>query len=223
MKRPRRAYLDKQSAPKRIRTLTPAQSIATSQLIKKELRRVTDVKYADTSGALSNITSSGTVLSLLSNLTRGDLGVNNYSGNTLVPIGVTVNFGIQTNQNYNYVRVMIFQWLDSLVPVVTGVLASTVTGIGPFANILVTNRKEIRVLSDNIMSVAPTAGGDNTVLGNGTITRKVFIPGSKLEKVRMNSSTDACQHGNICMLFISDDVLTTYPQLSWYSRVSFSD
>jgi len=224
MKRPRRAYLDKQSTPKRIRTLTPAQTLATSQLIKRELRRVGDVKYADTSSATQNITSTGAIVSLFANMARGDLGTNNFSGNTISPIGITVNIGVNTAEPYNFCRVMILQWLDSGTPNVNGILASTVSGIAPFSPVLVTNRKEIRVLSDTILSVAPPSGTSAANYGHGVFTKKIFIPANKLDKIRFNASSATVQHGGLFMLYISDDaVATTYPKISYYTRVSFTD
>lgn len=225
MKRPRRAALTKYETPsKRIRTLSPAQTLATSQLIKRELRRVGDVKYSDTSGSLTNITSTGAIYSLFANMARGDLGTQNFSGNTVSPIGITVNFGINTAEPYNFCRVMIFQWLDSGTPNVSGILASTVAGIAPFSPVLVTNRKEIRVLSDTILSVAPNAGSTAAPYGNGCFVKKIFINGSKLEKIRFNASSATVQHGCLYMLVISDDATAaTYPQINYYTRVSFTD
>lgn len=223
MKR-RAALSSKEPASKRIRSLTPAQSIATTQLIKREMKKNIDVKYTDVSSILQNVSSSGLIQSCLANLVRGDSGLNNFNGNTITPIGLTVNFGCQTDQNYNFVRVMVIQWLDSGTPVLSGLLATTVSGSAPFSGVLVTNRKEIRVLSDTTFAVAPTAAaGTTTVLGNGHFTKKIFIPGRKIQKIRFQSGADTCQHGNIYVVSVSDDSLVSYPQLTFFSRLSFSD
>lgn len=195
----------------------------TAAIVRREMKKKQDLLYTDTSQLLSNVSATGNVVSLFTNLVRGDSGFNEVSGNSLVVNGVTVKYSCTTDQEYNHVRVMIFQWLDSSIPVMSGILQSTATGLAPFSGKFVTNSQSIRVLHDSTFTVAPSAGGDTTVLGNGFHDRSVYIPGRKLAKVKFNATTNAIQHGNIFIMFVSDDILTSYPQLTWYSRISFTD
>jgi len=189
----------------------------------KELRAKADLKYADRTAANANMTSAGTIIDILGNLVRGDNGLDNFQGNSIKPKGVTLSYGVHTDQTYNMCRVMLFQWRDSGTPAVTGILSSTATGIAPFSNIYVTNRKNIKVLYDRAFPVAPTAGGDTTVLGQGTYCDKVYIDGSRIGKVTYQSTSNTIQDGGIYLMIISDDSLITYPQFTYFVRTSFWD
>lgn len=210
------AYPDKYEAAKRRRA-------STQQIVRSELKKQGDLKYADSTGLSQNMTSSGTFISCFNNLTRGTNGVNNFDGNTINPNGYTLKFTAQTTQTYNACRVMVFQWMDASTPALSGVLQYTATGTACVSPILVTNKNYIRVLYDKTFMMAPSASGDTTVLGNGTFSDKVFIPGKRIRKVRYNSSTNVVQDGDIFLLYLSDDSLTAYPQITYVQRCSFYD
>lgn len=190
----------------------------------KELQSKADLKYADAFGSVNaNVTSSGSVLNILSNLTRGDNGLDNFNGNSIKIKGITLNYGCHSNQSYNYMRVMLIQWYDSGTPALTGILNTVTTGLAPFAFIYVTNRKNIKVLYDKTFVMSPSAGGDSTVTGEGVFTDKVYIDGARIKKVTYRSGENTIQDGGIYLITISDDSLTTYPQINWGTRVSFYD
>jgi len=222
MKRAREAYpAQYQAAVARKRQRRGQPTV--QAIVQKELRKNTDWKYCDYS-ASGNVTSSGTCLSVFTDLIRGDAGRNEFDGNEIKPSALTLKYYMQTNQTYNSVRVLVFQWMDSVTPVPSGILQTTATNFATISPILVTNKKYIRVLSDRTHVFAPTAGGDATPIGLGTVpVQTIYIPGKRLRPVRVNSSTNVVQDGNIFVLTISDDALTSYPQLYWYSRVTFAD
>ena len=182
-----------------------------------------DWKYTDKTDS-GNVTSSGTITSVFSNLVRGDGGINEFNGNDIRPQAVTLKYYITTNQVFNSVRVMLFQWFDSQTPVPSGILQSTALNLATIAPILVTNKRYIKVLYDRTHVIAPSAGGDTTVLGYGSSdAHTVYIPGKRLRPVRYNSSTNVVQDGQIYVLVISDDSVLSYPIIQWYSRVTFQD
>lgn len=222
MKRAREAYPDKYAAAvarKRARRGQPT----VQAIVQKELRKKTDWKYTDHS-ANGSVSSTGTVTSLFANLTRGQLGIDNFLGNTVTPQGLLFKYYYTTNQTYNSCRILVFQWLDAATPVPAGILQSTATGYATISPTLVTNKEYIKVLYDKTHVIAPTAGGDTTPIGLGTSDCiKVYIPGKRLRKVRFNSGTNVVQDGNIYVLAISDDAVISYPGLYWYSRITFSD
>jgi len=218
----RRAALKSSKQPTKRARLSPANELATSQLIQREIRKQGDLKYADSQGSV-DMTATGEVLSLFVNMTRGTLGYNNFVGNTLNIRGITVKYYCRTNQIYNACRVLIFQWMDPSIPAVNGVLQNISSGIGPISNILATNRENIRVLYDKHFVMAPTAATDTTTLGYGTFSDSVYIPGSRCQKVKANTNSTTAQHGNICMLLISDDNVLSFPVINYYTRVTFYD
>lgn len=200
------------------------QDATVTAVVRKELRKKTDWRYTDAISNGGSVTTTGTITSCLSNLTRGDNGLNNFSGNEIRPQAVLIQYYFQTNQTYNSVRFMVFQWFDAGAPAVGGVLQDGGTNIATISPVVVTNKRYIKVLYDKTHLMAPTAGGDNTVIGNGVVQPvKIYIPGKRLRPVRYNQNNNTCQDGNIFILTISDDALTTFPSVYWFSRVTFSD
>lgn len=190
----------------------------------KELRSKADLKYADAFGSVNaNVTSSGSVLNILSNLTRGSAGLDNFDGNSIKVKGITLNYGCHSNQSFNYMRVMLIQWADSGSPTLSGILNTTTTGLAPFAMIYVTNRKNIKVLYDKTFVLSPSAGGDSTITGEGVFTDKVYIDGARVKKITYQAGANTIQDGGLYLIAVSDDSLTTYPQINWGTRVSFYD
>lgn len=197
---------------------------ATRAIVRSELRRNGDLKYVDRSNALQSMSSSGTLVKLFgTQFIQGSDGLNNYDGNTLTMNGVSLKFMCQTNQNYNFCRVMVFQWLDSSTPVLSGILQDTTTGIATVSPTLVTNKSFLKVLYDKPFAMAPTADSAVTV-GNGIYEGSCYIPAKRLSKVRMDATNDAtCQKGQIYLMYLSDDSVTTFPQITYYFRGSFYD
>lgn len=218
----RRAALPKQPAAKRQR-VTANQLAVTQTIVKREVARTKDILYTDFSRSTTNVTSTGAIDSGLQSLNRGDTGHNTFSGNKIYPKGLTFRYCLNTNQTFNRVRVMVFQWMDSVTPAISGVLETNANPLATIAPVLITNRSYIRVLYDKTHMLAPTAGGDTTPVGLGVATEKVFIPGSRIRPIRFNQSSNVVQDGNIYVLYISDDALTSYPIIDYWFRLSFTD
>lgn len=221
----RRAALQSSQPAKRPRTQT-RQLAVTQEIVRKELRKKTDWKYADLSAAAANVNNSGVIVSLYQNLNRGDGGLNGFDGNIIRPQAVTMKYYIHTSEVRNVIRVMLLQWFDSATPSVAGLIQSVSTGLATIAPTQITNKDYIKVLYDRTHQIAPTAGGGSTptVVGEGiTNPVKVYIPGRKLRATRFNATSNAIVHGNLLLLVISDDLVTPNPQITYYTRVTFSD
>lgn len=194
-----------------------------SSVVQKELRKKADWKYCDYFYGPQSCTSSGNVLTLTSNLTRGDDGLNNFSGNYINPAGLTVKYNFDTNQVFNRVRIMIIQWFDSGTPLISGILANTTTPYGTLCPVYATNTSTIKVLYDRTYVIQPTAGGDSTPIGYGTVYGKAYIPGRKMRKIRFPTSSTTPQFGGLYLIHISDDTLTSFPNITFCSRLTFTD
>jgi len=216
MKRARDAYPEKYQAAVKRRKASQAKKQAMA------IRRA-DLKFTDHGAGSENVTSSGTITSILTNLVRGDNGLDNFSGRSILVRGITLKWHMVTNQTYNRCRVMLFQWLDSGTPTLSGLLASTTTGIATVAPIFATNRDNVNVLYDKHFVIAPTAAGDTTVYGEGSISGQCFIPSNRVRKVKYNTGSNTPQHGNIFLLTLSDDAVTFFPLITYHVRTSFYD
>lgn len=199
-----------------------SQLALTQEIVKRELRKKVDWKYTDVSFT-GNTTSSGTVVSLFANLSRGDNGFDHFEGNIINPQAITLKYYCTTQQTYNSVRVFIFQWFDASTPTLSGILGTVSVATNVIAPTNTSNKPIMKVLYDRTHTFAPSAG-DAAVVGYGVVdTQTVYIPGKRLKQVKFNSTTTAVQDGNIYILHLSDDSLTSYPQLTYFSRVTFSD
>lgn len=190
--------------------------------VKRELRRNTDFLYTDVSSG-GGVSNAGSVISLLSSLSRGDNGLNNFHGNIINPRGLRFKYYWSTDQVHNSVRVLIFQWFDASVPALSGIVQSTATGNATISPMLVTNLDYIKVLYDKQHIIAPSAADGGTVLGSGVVSADVYIPGKRFKPIRYNSTTNAVQDGCIYVLLLSDDSVLSYPQCFYYSRLTFTD
>lgn len=195
----------------------------TQNIVRRELRRNTDWKYADGGASAVAVYNLGTISSLYSNLIRGDAGRNEFNGNQIRPQAVTVKYWAETAQTYNVLRVMLIQWFDAATPVLSGILQNTVTGQGVISPTLVTNKEYIKVLFDKTHMLAPSAG-DAAIVGNGIIDPvTIYIPGKRLRPTRFNSGSNTVQDGNLYLIAVSDDTALGTVNLTWSSRVTFSD
>lgn len=219
MKRARSSGKSKQPTKKRKTQAQVAQAV-----VRKELRKTTELKYTDHQLINSGVNSSATIGSLLQNLTRGDAGINSFEGNLLRPQAIRIKYHFNTDQVYSTCRFLVFQWFDNTPPILGTVLANVSTGSAPICDINVNYKRFIKVLHDQTQVISPTASGDATVLGQGiTPVTDVYIPGKRIRAVKMNSTTNVIMDGDIYYLIVSDDSLITYPAVSFFSRVSFTD
>lgn len=202
-----------------------SQLAMTQEIVRKEMRKKADWKYADISTAAANVTSTGTIVSLFANLARGDTGLNDFEGNTFNPQAITMKYFMHTSQVRNAVRVMLLQWFDSVTPALTGILQSGSIAIACVSPINVTNKSYIKVLYDRTHQFAPTAAsGTDSINGEGIIEPvTVYIPGKRLRQVRYNATSNTVQTGNLYLLVVSDDAITPSPQITYHCRVTFTD
>lgn len=220
----RRAALD-EPKNKRPSKRPKSQLAVTQSIVRSELRKRIDWKYTDVSDN-RNVASTGVITSLYSNLVRGDTGFNNFLGNIVKPQAITLKYFLHTDQTYNSVRVMVIQWFDAGTPALSGILESTATALGTLSPISVTNKEFIKVLYDKTHLIAPSAGvapPGTVTQGEGIAYDSIYIPGKRLRNTKYNATTNVVQDGNIYIVMVSDDSLTTYPQITYYSRVTFSD
>jgi len=222
MKRARDAYPDKYAQAVARKRARRASAPSVQAVVRSELRKAVDWKYADASGS-GGVSYAGTMVGLYSNLTRGDLGINNFLGNTVIPQGIRVKYSWTTDQSSSNVRVILFQWFDAATPVATGILQTVSAAQSCLSPLLVTNLDYIKVLHDKTFAIAPTASDAGTVYGAGTVFQDVYIPGKKLRPTRFNSTTNAVQDGNIYMLLVTDDQVLSYPACTYHTRVTFND
>lgn len=186
-------------------------------------RRIGNVEQKVTQFQYQNsVSNSGTVQDLLSNLIPGTSSLNNHIGNEVLPTSVRIHLSITmgplagVGDGTNICRVIIFQWDDSIVPAVNGVLA---IGTSPHSQYLWDNIENLNILSDKMYAlkqIVPNTGYD-------AICDKTYIKGKKVMPVKWNAATGSVQKGGIYALMISDSSVPPAPYFSLYTQVTFTD
>lgn len=193
---------------------TPQQQVARE--VNRQLARKADYKQTlNTRSTSATIDYSGTTYSLLENLTRGDNPVNNFEGSQIRIKSIRVRGTCYYADATNVMRIMVLQWRDSGSPVPSGIINNTGTIAAPYGSRYWTNKKNIKVLSDQLI----TMDGVNQALGKVDI----YIPGFKCRPVWFATATDTVQSNGIFMLAISDSSTTTHPYFTWVSEIVFTD
>jgi len=178
-----------------------------------------EYKVTDSTTTAGNVTSTGTVVNLLASLTRGDDYINNFLGNRINPAGIQVRYAFRSGDPSNIMRVLIFQWMDSTTPVVSGILQTPATCQSA---ILVSNRTNINVLHDRIYQGSETYAGALSYF-DSVPSKSVYIKGKNIFPVEFQAGANTIQKGGLYMLLISDSGAAVHPTASWYTRVTFAD
>lgn len=202
-----------------------SQLAVTQTIVRKELAKKADWKYADVSFAAVNVLNTSTITSVFANILRSDQGLNGFEGNYINPSALLIKYYLHTSQVRNAVRVMAFQWFNTTTPALADVLETTAAGVATVSPINVKNKMYIKVLYDQSHQFAPTAASGSSVInGEGLVTHQtVYIPGKRLRRIRMDPTANTIQMGNLYLLFVSDDTIVPAPQITCYSRCTFTD
>lgn len=220
-KRPYPGYYSKYApAYKRYRPApTPAMAPVPFRRRRYSSRtRPTETKYINQSTDTQSVDYSGTVFSLAYPITRGDDFINNFEGSTIYPKGLTVRYQWSTDQSYSKMRIIVFQWKDSVLPTPVLCLSTTGSSLAPLSSTNLTSKPMMTVLYDSLETGSyPTAGTSYTE------AHKVYIPGYRMLPVKYHATTGTVRTHGIYMLVISDDGAVNYPQFSFFSTLSFSD
>jgi len=180
----------------------------------------TDYKYADAVETGLTIDYSGHVEDLYKNLVRGDTATNNFDGSSVYPKYLQVNYQLVSaaaaQGGYNTMRVIIGQSAVPGIPTPDDILTGGGSVSAPLSVRRFQNVKNYKVLYDKLFTL--------NAYVNYAISEKVFIPGKRLRPLETTTAGAlSFTKGDLWMLVISDDGVTTYPQMSYYSRVMFSD
>lgn len=172
-----------------------------------------DYKITDSQQNGTAISSGGSIFDLYTAMAPGTGYISTFVGAKVNPVGVNVNWECVCADNTNIMRLVLFQWMDSSVPVPSGILQGNA-----LSTVNVTNRENIRVLRDELVSMAlPDATGFAIASG------KWYVPSRKMVPSQYNSGLAIFQKGGLYLLCMSDSGIIAHPTVSFYTRVTFLD
>lgn len=201
------------------------KALATQKTEILMARKVNRVDMKMTLGLFqSGVDNSGTVVNILSNMSRGTGMVNEFLGSEILPTSVRERMSIALGpgaggvaaDGTNVVRVIIFQWYDSSTPAVSGVLQT----VNPYSPLRWENKPLINVLSDKLYGVKQQG---ETSITYDLVTDQIYIKSKKIKPVRFHQTNTNAQDGGLYALFISDSSIAPNPYVSSNLSVTYTD
>lgn len=209
-----------------------AQSSLKANQLQILRARPDEVKVYDASVVdIANVT--GVVINPLVTqaFAQGTAQRNEFIGRFLTPIGLDLRFhvvgpaqasGATVPDLFDNVRVVVFQFLDSDVPTVAGVL-QTSSHLSPLN---LTNYNNINVLMDRLFPLYPTAiDSDSNACMYNNYSERVYIKGKKMVPIEMNTdgASNTFQKGGIYWCQIGNSTVAPHAAVQVHMRLSFKD
>jgi len=199
---------------------------AVRQEVKRQIARTMDVKQCfgrDT--APVGAAATGYILDLMTPLSRGDGGTNNFEGSKIIPKSLKIRYQVGATDINNLVRVILFQWdKDSVgaAPVPIDILTAAALGTS-LAPLSARHWPPVHytILYDKLIQMQNNAGFSGG-LGT-TVAREIFIPGSKLKPIYFDPNSYTQTQGAIYMLYVSDSLAIGHPTVLTGWDMPFTD
>ena len=215
--------------------LSRNQAKAVKQIIKSQIDTIAEEKYVDT------VISSGSAdrnnwvpLALINGITQGDSDQAQRNGDRIRLKGLQFRYmitpGTDTmaglSDGENIFRLIIFQWFRNTTPTVSQVLQQASGTLGDvFSAYHHDNMKAglLSILLDRFHALSNRSSGSHTQ--PLTAVHGKFFSNLKFQKknIQFIAGGSAVDMGQIFVLCLSDSALTPNPQISYYSRVTYTD
>lgn len=219
----RRAALDDNRPTKKAK-LTPANQLAVTQEVKRQLARKADYKqWNGRDLAATGIINTGYVLDLQASLARGDDGKNNFEGDKIFPKNLKMRVQWIAQDTTNLMRCLIVQWFGPGVPATTDILDTSAVAASQQALCYRqwSRRSQYKILYDRMFQLQ---NNPNLTAGLGPVhTEEIFIPGYKIRPVEFSSTSLTLQKGGLFMLTFSDSLAVTHPDQNAVWEIVFTD
>lgn len=201
------------------RSRKPRSKQQLSRQIRKEVLKLAEPKYVQTNLA-SSISNSGVILPLAS-IVQGDYSTDR-AGNKVLPTSWSIRGNVTGSDNFNYVRLVVFQWNDDnlvTTPQITELFENT-SGTGSLYSTF--NRQNLgvqyRVLADKLLRVS-----HNNMNPDINKSRIIKLKGYKYLKEMTFQGAAVTGFGQIYICMISDSSVLTHPSFEGFSVVNFRD
>lgn len=149
-------------------------------------------------------------------------------GNTIFPRSFLFNYSLTIGDTTNFVRVVIFEWLvpinnSSEIPGAGDIFENPSTSYSYLSPLNYDNRKNYHILHDKVYKMV-TNGSNEIMVGKLTFYAKnyrnkkwIFIGDSQ------SGTSASLTKGNTFLFATSDSSLPPHPQLSFSTRLTFTD
>lgn len=179
-------------------------------------------KVAYINGTLSAVDWTGTIVTVTTNLIRGDGAINAFTGSLIRPTSLRLRWAIDSTSagitETQSVRAIVFQWADASVPSPIGILQTNGTADSYLSSYEWTNIRKIFPKYDHT--------GVLRVYDSSAQLVEPFDTGylSNWKTVQFNATSTSQQMNGLYILFVSNlGVLSTLPDVHYYVELVFSD
>lgn len=206
-------------------TVTATRARQTSSTIRKEvqreLSRVLETKVSHQNSGPQDCTYSGQIHNCIGSLVKGD-GPFQCSGNLIKPKSITVRGKLSSNQTYNCCRVILFRWKDAAIPSPSGLLDATSTVFAPFSSQYWVNVHKMEILEERYITLKlrNNVGEDAQ---HFVLHHNFSLDSPSIQLPDTSGPGLYAQMNGLYVLTISDDAITTFPQLVMRSELRFTD
>lgn len=166
---------------------------------------------------LGGVDFGGTMISLTAALGRGDLPVDNFTGNMINPKSLRIRGRWSSQQIFSGCRVIVFQWLDASYPAPNGILQYIGSTYAPYSPFHWNNHHKIHVLYDHRIMLFQRTTTSYAAETFDVSLRDCFRP------VQFTTASTTPQMNGLYCLVISDDGAVTYPECEFISELRFLD
>lgn len=190
-----------------------------ARVINQKMTKIVDLKHYDTEQNLQFISNGGTIYSLSRPLAQGVANNQRIADEVqikscFIRCFFRANLG---SSNYHSIRIVLFTWKSPGDPVPISVLnPTTATQDRHLGQVNETAAPLIRILRDDTHIMSSNAAHNIPLALNKKYFTKV---GSKARWDNAGSNVS----GNVYLLAISDSAVLDAPQLSFVSRVKYTD
>jgi len=225
--------MNKRPASRSLKSKRPAKRARNDNFDKRvvaAMRRRCDLKSNERGQSYTYVGATGSTVSVLDVMNRGDGSVNFFEGEKINPLRWTVRYTMEAygvlesaSESWTIGRLLLVQWLaQGSAPSVGNILDTTIpSALAPMAYKKWEGRKKYKILADTgpISLNLQTAGGG----GNGYVkSGQLFVPGSKLSEVYFDDLTGR-EKGDLCVVMVSDSTTSPGINFAWTSQVIYSD
>lgn len=185
-------------------------AIAMKAYADRERKEVEVKRFVD-SQTNQAISYSGTVYNLLEPA-QGD-GVDERIGDVVTAKSILLRYQINHADSTNTMRIIVFKYMAPGTPSPSTILESTATTGASLEPINWENRRDIRVLYDNLIA--------SSTYTNATTVEKAYI--KRIGKVQFDPAATTSQWGGLFLLAISDSSTVSHPLITFRSSVKYID
>lgn len=190
----------------------------------KIIKTAAEKKHNDVSISATAATAAGTLNTTLNTIIRGTSDYRERVGDQITPKSLQIRFRAYSQgaaiDRSNFVRLIVFQWYDTVVtPVVADVLDNTTSVLStenaPNAFYNWNNKLKFRVLYDKTLQVS--SEGPSTARHTRMVTK-----GFRPIRYAGALATDLTSNG-IYILYISDSTTVDHPFVNIHMRMNYVD